>query len=488
MSNAVYIGVDNIARKVKKMYAGVDTEVPIYENTMVTKEYPLNLDNLDRYFTVDTVSGYNGWSYSDYGSGGLNLVPGSFSSNMTNATITLTAKTNLTNVTIAGAYNTNGSTYNEIRSVKVAGSNKISNSSTSFAYKTIWTGSLSEGQTIYLAFFVTKTSSATNASNTYFTLNCDALSETVEEETIVGYETLPVARKVKKGYVGVAGVARRFWPPNPFISYSGDYTVANIEHNGQPYELYTLTTSGTLVLGDNVDYWMCGGGGSGGSGYYSTRYAKSGGGGGGGYLHIDTLSAGNHVVSIGAGGANTNTNGSATTIGSVSANGGQAGYQYSSAVGAGQGGSGGGCSYDASASSKGVTTTVGINGTTYYCGLGEGISTYPFGIESLYAHCAGGASGYARYYYESGSTACNGYDRGINGGSNGSGTYGYHNFGSAGGVKGGGNTDTAASFYGAGGGGGSATYKVSGSTTNYKTEKKNGQAGYQGVVYLLIPV
>lgn len=466
-----------LARKVNTLYAGVESNVPIYEGSLTE----LNIENVSHFFTV-TQGTQAGWGYDSNENNGLKIKPVYQTGGSIYNQIYFTALHDLTNVSLEGSFTAGMVGY---LNVVVNGEEVFNKSASQGAivdYQTLWSGNLSAGDEFSIAYTDYYDMNGIYHEQTYVTITCDSLGE----QTIVGYEKKDVARKIVKGYIGVNGVARKFLAPYPFISYTGDYTITNIEQDNQSYTLYTLTSSGILELADDTEYWMCGGGGSGGNGNYTTSEARAGGGGGGGYLSTGTLSKGEHIISIGIGGATGNTNGSATTIDDISANGGQAGYQYSSAVGAGQGGSGGGCSYGAKASSTGVYSTVSINGVTYTCGLGAKISTYPFNIEELEAHCAGGAGGYAKYYYQSGTTASQGSSQGLQGGSNGSsGSSGYYN--SKGGTKGGGNTDAAATFYGGGGGGGSAIYKVSGSSSNESTQKRNGQAGYQGVVYLLIP-
>lgn len=301
-----------------------------------------------------------------------------------------------------------------------------------------------------------------------------------------------VARKVTKGYIGVNGVARLFYESYiyPFVSFSGEYYVDPITHNGVEYDLYTLHTSGTLVLAGDVSCWLCGGG-AGGAGASSSD-SMAGGGGGGGYVSDGTLGNGSHTVVIGAGGAGgttshpyTASNGGQTKAGLLSADGGKApDSKYNNLYG-GDGGSGGGGGAD-----------VVYNGTSVADGgVGAGVSTYPFGIEKLGPHCAGGGGGGV---LRSDGKFATGGQGGSNGGNGGSGM----NYSASasvpsdvgsGGYYGGGRggmyyhdyyathqTPQDAQYYGAGGGGGAYD--------EYHTVKQaqNGGTGYQGVVYLLI--
>lgn len=287
-----------------------------------------------------------------------------------------------------------------------------------------------------------------------------------------------IARKIKKGYIGVNGVARLFLASEPSVSYSGDYTTTLLEVDGKQHTLFALTSSGVLTLNDSVDTWMCGGGAGG--GLYGSYYKNAAGvGGAGGYVNSGKVPSGTYAVSIGTGGTSTTStgyDGSATNITkndgtfSMTANGATA-----NASGTVAGGSGGGGAETVKHDNPNVSATLIVVAPS----KGAGVSTYPFGLVELYAHSAGGGGG--------GSTSClKPGDGGTNGGDGtarnaGTGT---------GGVRGGGNGTTSAlgkgssaTFYGSGGGGGSAGHNA---TSSNPTSRYAGGSGYQGIVYLLI--
>ena len=56
MSKGAYVGVDGIARKIKKGYVGVDTELPIYD--IKEKTVSITANNISEYFTVTNGSYY----------------------------------------------------------------------------------------------------------------------------------------------------------------------------------------------------------------------------------------------------------------------------------------------------------------------------------------------------------------------------------------------------------------------------------------------
>ena len=287
------------------------------------------------------------------------------------------------------------------------------------------------------------------------------------------------ARKIKFGHAidadGNGGkLARKFYSASAFGGYTGEFTVSQVTGaDGMLYKLYTLTKSGTLTLNDSAEYWICGGGGK---GYAQTgsNGNAGGGGGGGGYVNSGELSAGEYAVIIGSAAGN-------SSIGDAIVA--DRGKNSTGTTGA-DGGSGGGAS--------GYTAIAGSGGK------GAGVSTYPFGITSLYAHCAGGGGGSrigettsGTYWGVSGTAGAS------NGGTASKSTKvteenavaSYTSFkAGSGGNRGGGKGGTAttgnagsATFYGSGGGG--AGSGVVAGTEYWGTAGK----GYQGVAYILVP-
>lgn len=246
------------------------------------------------------------------------------------------------------------------------------------------------------------------------------------------------------------------------FEYNGTYTQSEVTISGVVYDLYTLTKSGTLTLGKEAKYWMCGGGGNGASGISTTT---SGGGGGGGYVASGTIEAGTMVITVASANGN-------SKVGSITANKGTTATDKNG----GAGGSGGG----------GGNYRSGNLGSG---GSGAGVSTYPFGLTSLKLHCGGGGGGSVGLYSSGGRAGGAGASNG------GSGirpvatlTGSFPILGGAGGNYGGGsggkvtdyktaNSGAGASFYGSGGGGGAIAQSTSSS----------GGSGYQGVVYIAIP-
>lgn len=224
-----------------------------------------------------------------------------------------------------------------------------------------------------------------------------------------------------------------------------DYGVVTMS-DGNNYRLVAITGSGNIVFDSAVNCEVCivGGGANGNRGV----------GGAGGYLKnqvIEAFNGGPVVVGAAQG---------TSSIGGVSV----------ATVSGKSGGTGGG----------GVEINSGGNG--------DGLSKYPFGDNSyeLWSgkpHCAGGGGGGVSNDYGS----FRGGSGGTNGGNGGSPAGGAGDYGGIGGTYGGGNggrgsvSGTAgsnATYYGSGGGGYGDGNGITGS---------NG-SGYQGIVYVRIPV
>lgn len=463
-------------KSINNIYIGKTGEVPIYEEQETTVQRNLSMLYFDKFFSLSETDTSNKLTYEFADSGTTGEMTCSllckYRSGVTN--LTLTALQNITNFNCS-ATRTENTTSSSYEASVFVGSNSAVTIPYSTSPRQVCSGvSLNTGDTV-----VFQLSNSYSKSSYSFILNvtfsCNAISETDLGMVQVGTEIRPIAKKIKKGYVGVNGIAKLFFNKANDISYTGEYTVSDVSINGINYKLYTLTTSGSLTVNGESQYWICGGGASGNS---SDMFPMSGGtnGGGGGDTATGILNAGAYNVTIGAGGQgslDSSSDGNITSIGeTITANGGK----YLTA----EGGSGGG---------EGVASFYGS-----WVGTGSGISTIPFGIESLNPHCAGGGAG---SYYASGSNSTTRYTGGAGGtnGGNGanmksvsSGNQKKGIGGSYGGGDGGeyinsnNNTEaTSATFYG-GGGGGSYYHKSS-----TKTSIGTPGSGYQGVAYVLVP-
>ena len=184
------------------MYVGVETDVPIYETSTTTQSFALSVANKDKFFSISNGSETSGWNISNNGTNGIKLTPGNVGDvhNVT-ATIVLTALKNLSGVSLSGVYNTE-SGWDEM-TLEIAGSVVI-NALSGLGKTYTWSGnSIAKGQQIKFQFYKDTSNYEDTASNTYFILSCDAITETVITQTQVGTERKNVARSVPKGYVGV---------------------------------------------------------------------------------------------------------------------------------------------------------------------------------------------------------------------------------------------------------------------------------------------
>lgn len=465
---------NNLARQISKMYVGVEITKPVYELESTTE---LTSSTFNQFFTATNTSS-PGWNTSVSSASHLiKCVPKNFGIDRSTATTVLTVvpENGLSGIIISGKY------YTELRCDKLSitlsdGTKVLDAVSGTQSTQTVWLSgkTLKKGDTITLTYAKDVSNSDENETSTFVEIKCDPIYTYNQ----TGTETKELAKLAKRAYKGTKSGRAMIWydaSSSSAIKYTGDMTLTeNITIDNNLYNLYTLTSSGTLTLYGNAQYWACGGGAGGAS---SSNYA-GGGGGGGGYFTDGTIGKGTYAVSIASGSA-TDTKGESTSVGdAITADGGKKVSTYDG----GNGGSGGGFSYYAM--SDGVTSGTG--------GAGCGSSTIPFAssnitIETInFPHCAGGGGGQCgRKGYSAhggGTGGSNGakatgsstnYTGGV-GGEKGGGRGGSYNMSSYAGSVG-----SDATFYGAGGGG-AARGGVSGSYIYA------GGAGYQGVVYILI--
>lgn len=475
---------------------GQKKQVPIYEEVTTTGEV-LSSSTLSNYFTITQGSSY-GWTYNVYSGSDVGLIefkPDNVGVNSSTATITFKAVRDLPDIRIDYVYYTE-SNYDKITVTMgsetllnavsgVAGPSDPASGST--LENLIMNRAISAGTTITFKYVKDPSQSHTYERYTKFTIQCLPYTTTTTE--ITGYEEkllpqtisniyLSPTKKVIGGWIKNSSSAKRFYGKKiNSITYTGNYTQSVITINNAEYDLFKLTTSGTLTLTDTAEVWLCGGGAGGRSAVKDKTNNKyyAGGGGGGGYFSTETITSGSYNITIGAGGK-TNYPGGTTSFNNTNAEGGRlgssAGGSYTSY--GGPGGSGGG-----SAAYKSNSNNFHGN-----VGSGSGSSTYPFGVTSLKAHCAGGGGG-AVWGASGGDGGSDGSDGKMTSSSSSTSTY----FGGIGGTYGGGEGGPAGTssvdgssgtFYGAGGGGGGFYWSSS-------ITAKSGGSGYQGVVYIAIP-
>lgn len=476
---------------------GRKKQVPIYSEITTTGEV-LSSSTLSNYFTITQGSTY-GWTYNVYSGSDVGLIefkPDNVGVNSSTATITFQAVRDLPDIRIDYVYYTE-SNYDKITVTMdsetllnavsgVAGPSVPTSGST--LENLIKNRAISAGTTITFKYVKDPSQSHTYESYTKFIIQSTPYTETTTQ--ITGYEErilpqnisnlyLSPTKKVIGGWIKDSSSTKRFYGKKiNSITYTGNYTQSVITIDNAEYDLFELTTSGTLTLANAAEVWLCGGGAG---GRASIRSSSStlygGGGGGGGYFSQTTITSGSYSVTIGAGGK-ADYSGGATSFSDTTAEGGKLGPSTGGSY----------TSYGGSGGSGGGSAAYKSNSNNYHgvVGSGSGSSTYPFGVTSLKAHCAGGGGGavWGASGGDGGSDGSNG--KIANSNSSSSGLY----YGGVGGVYGGGsggdsyssNTTTlvgsSATFYGGGGGGG-GFYSTS--------TAKSGGKGYQGVVYIAIP-
>ncbi len=253
--------------------------------------------------------------------------------------------------------------------------------------------------------------------------------------------------------------------------------------DGKQYRLLTITKSGTLTVGEDVkaEVWMCGGGTSG-----WPAYNSGAGGGAGAYVAQGVITlTGSMSAVIGSGG-------SSTAAGSICSPGGISSFGNISTKATAN------TTLNNLANNNGAGVSGGTGGGSAMQltgGSGDGLTKYPFGDTAYFTkpHCAGGGAGaHAAEWYLAGSSVAYRAHGGSGGTNGGNGLQGSVAPGipvpGSGGEYGGGQGGTIngnggdATFYGSGGGGGAYD-------EYYGDIVKSGSgSGYQGVIYIRIPV
>ena len=205
---------DPVAHKVKNIYVGVPTTVPIYET--VTTPVTIDVDNIDTYFDV-TNSAY----YFEPGGSGNVFEASNSGVNSSTATTTLKLKQDVTNLSFQYKYITEAN-YDKF-TIKIGSTtvlNAVSGTTTGANLTTYNAGDLTAGT--ILTFSYSKDSSQSASGEVVLFKN---LAFTTEMTTQIGSEVKQIARKIKKGYVGVGGVAKLCYAlQQTLVPYNGTVT------------------------------------------------------------------------------------------------------------------------------------------------------------------------------------------------------------------------------------------------------------------------
>lgn len=218
---------DRVAHKVKNIYVGVPTTIPIYET--VTTPVTIDVDNINDFFEVTNSTYYFEGSDTVFAANNLGV-------NSTTATTTLKLKQDVTNLSFQYNYITEAN-YDKL-TIKV-GSTTVLNAVSGTNMATYNAGDLTAGT--ILTFSYSKDSSQSASGEVcYFT----SMTFTTEMTTQTGTETKSVARKIKKGYVGVGGVARPCWGGGELAYYGA---ITSLEYTRE--DLAATTVSNYALFG-----------------------------------------------------------------------------------------------------------------------------------------------------------------------------------------------------------------------------------------------
>lgn len=403
MAKAAYIGVDDVSRKIKKMFIGVSNDV--LRKAIDTDGSVYNGKGYVR--SGKRVNGPNGAVLDTATYGCTGFIPATRGATIYTKDLVLPSDDGWATVVL---YDSN---FNRVMHVNA----QNMSTNTSYYYLDNYEA-LENGFKVSIA----DTNSVNNVR--YIRLSTSQENFGAKPEIAINEPVASLAKKVKKAYVGVEGVARLFYSSEIMQPlYTGDYEIETIGD----YTYMRLLTSGTLTVQESADYdlFVVGGGGYGGHGGHGLddgEPARAGGGGGG---YTNTLKnvplAAETVLAVMIGAAH----GTSSVGELVSAKGGVTGGTSGENNG-GDGGSGGGAvsarrgdidDYYASlpVSAGGSDGSNGENNsyTGGIGGYGQGTTTRAFGEadNTLYA---GGGGGGADYHARGGDGGAGGGGKGGN--------------------------------------------------------------------------
>lgn len=234
MAKKAYIGVNGVARKVKASYIGIETEVPVYgeENELL-----LTPNSISEYFTVQNGSyGFTGdWQ------GSVQYVSEWRATNLgiesSTASTIFTAKEDYSSLSITYGYETEQNY--DLFSLSV-GSTTIADSVSGSDGNT-WIGSIKKGEKITATYYKDSSGSASGET-------CWIGNIYIKTRVQTGTVTQGIARKIKKAYIGIGGVARPCYALDPKMTNYG-YTTQGLMnavsvHSAGSIEDYALFAGG----------------------------------------------------------------------------------------------------------------------------------------------------------------------------------------------------------------------------------------------------
>lgn len=238
MAKNAYVGVDNKAKKIKNIYVGIETQVPVYGE----KQLAFSVDSINEFFTVQNNSTHR-FVINRSSSNQVQFIPGNIGVNSSTSTIILTANQDLIVKKIYAQYYTEQN-YDKL-TIGVKNEVILSNASGIDTYEKTLNMALGAGDQILMMYVKDGSNHHSSEAMTSITIECSPITV----EAITGYETKPVARRIKKAYVGVNGKAR--------LCYSGDegYSklkkIAQYKFNDQPNDITYVPSEDGCYVGTN---------------------------------------------------------------------------------------------------------------------------------------------------------------------------------------------------------------------------------------------
>ena len=238
MAKNAYVGVDNKARKMKGAYVGVETQVPVYGKKQIT----FSRENINEFFTVQNNSAYP-FEINPSTTNQVGFVPGNIGINSSTSQIILTANQEIVLKKIYAQYYTEQA-YDKL-TISINSSNIVNQASGQDTFETTEIRTLSAGDKITMSYVKDSSNHHSSEAMTNIIITCAPITV----EAITGYETKPVARRIKKAYVGVNGKARLCYSMDE--GYERLKKIAQYKFNDQPNDITYVPSEDGCYIGTN---------------------------------------------------------------------------------------------------------------------------------------------------------------------------------------------------------------------------------------------
>ena len=249
MAKGAYIGVGGVARKIKKGYVGIDTDIPIYGEPTTTT---VTADKMTEFFDIANGSYY----FAHEGTSAGTFASNNGGVDSSTAETILTAKMDMD----VSFYYSYASEEDFDKFYLTFAGTSVENGASGQKVTKQYSGSLKAGEAI--KFTYKKDKSASSEGD-----RCAFSGIVVTAAEFIGYETKSLARKIKKAYIGIGGVARPCWGVGELKYYgqitnlaegdyasgavAGDYIVISTNKSVTAYnKSFTRTTAAGLEAYD----------------------------------------------------------------------------------------------------------------------------------------------------------------------------------------------------------------------------------------------